>query len=111
MALAPGRYFVNTSMRLTAHFENDAGTDVDPSTVTFRLMSPCGVESSYVYGTDSEVGKSSVGDYYADFVPDEAGRWFYRWESTGTGTTIAHEGNFLIQASPFYDSPFTGYQL
>jgi hypothetical protein len=111
MALAPGKYYVNTVMRLTSHFENDAGTDVDPSTVTFKLRSPSGVETSLVYGTDSDIGKSSVGDYYADFTPDEAGRWFYRWESTGTGTTIATEGNFLIQYSPFYDTFGSDYGI
>lgn len=107
--LRPGKLYVNTTLRLTINFRNDDGDDVDPATVTFRLRSPCGVESTYVYGSDSEVTKSSVGDYAAEIVPDEAGRWFYRWQTTGSGTALATEGDFLIQDSQFFDGCFTDY--
>lgn len=107
--LRPGKLYVNTTLRLTINFKDDDGDDVDPSTVTFRLMSPGGVESTYVYETDSEVTKQSVGDYAAEIVPDTAGRWFYRWQTTGSGTALATEGDFLIQDSPFFDGVFTDY--
>ena len=108
MALTPGKYYVNTSMRLTMAFEDEDGNDVDPSTVTFKTCSPSGVEASYVYTTDDELLRASEGHYTVDIAPDEAGRWFFRWETTGTGTTIAIEGDFLVQDSPFYQD-IVGY--
>lgn len=99
--LAPGRIYPGSPFRVGAHFEDDTGTDVDPATITFKLRSPCGVETSYVYGTDDEITKSSTGDFYAEVTPDEGGRWQWRWESTGTNKTIAFEGSFLVQHSSF----------
>ena len=101
--LAPGRNYVNSPIQLSLNIETALGVDVDPDTVTFKTFSPSGLETSYVYGTDSEVTKSSVGNYDAVFTPNESGRWYYRWETTGTGTTIGIEGQFLVQASAFFD--------
>lgn len=101
--LTPGRIYINTSLRLYVNLQDEDGVDVDPTTVLIKTKSPAGAETTYTYGDDDEVGKSSVGDYYVDLTPDEAGRWRYRWETTGTDTTIAVEGDFLVQASAFYD--------
>ena len=109
MVMRPGKFYVNTLVRLEANFRNDEGTDVDPTTVVIRVMSPSRVETTYTYGTDAEMTKSSVGDYAADITPDESGRWHFRWQTTGTGTTLAFEGDFLVQASQFYDEETTGY--
>ncbi len=100
--LAPGKTYVNDTITININFQNDAGTDVDPTTVTFKTRSPCGVETSYVYGTDAEITKSSVGDYTATIIPTEPGRWYFRWVSTGTGTARIVAGNFLVQDSPFF---------
>jgi hypothetical protein len=107
--LAPGKYYINTEIRLTASFVDSAGDAVDPDTVTFKTYSPSGQIASYVFGTDSAVQKASTGNYTADITPDKAGRWFYRWETTGTGTVLALEGNLIVQASPFFDCADTGY--
>lgn len=109
--LEPGKYFNGTEIRLTIAFTDDDGDFVDPDTVTFKTCSPSGVISSYVYGTDSEVQKASTGNYTADISPDQGGRWFYRWESTGTAKKLAKEGNFVVQLSPFIDGVNTGYAL
>lgn len=106
--LSPGKVFVNRPIRLKANFSID-GEDTDPTDVTLRLMSPSRVETSYTY-SDEDVERSSAGDFYCDVTPDEAGRWFYRWQSTGTGTTDAFEGDFLVQDSQFYqDWPSSDY--
>lgn len=107
----PGRIFVNTSVRVDVTFLDSAGAAVDPTTVTFKTCSPNGQKASYVYDTDAEVGRSGVGTYYADIVPDKAGRWYIRWETTGTGTTVAIEDNFLVKHSPFFDSSETAYMI
>jgi hypothetical protein len=97
--LAPGKTYIGRPVRIPVNFQVD-DVDVDPDEVTLKTRSPCGTETSYVY-SDAEVTRSSAGDYYVDVTPNEAGRWWYRWESTGTGTTDAFEGDFIVQASPF----------
>jgi len=109
--LDPGRYYVNTQIRLNANFTDSNGAAVDPDTVTFRTYSPNGTKASYVNGTDTEIGNPAVGSYTADIIPNRAGRWFYRWETTGTGKIIAIEGSFIIQKSVFFDNSEVGYAL
>lgn len=103
--LTPGRHAVNTTVRLAVNFQDDDGTDIDPATVTFKAYSPTGVTTTYVYATDAEVIRLDTGDYHVDFVPDESGRWHYRWSTTGSGTSIAMEETFVVQGSVFYDDP------
>lgn len=103
--LTPGRNYVNTTVRLAVNFQDDDATDVDPTTVTLKVYSPSGDITTYVYATDAALIRLNTGDYYCDFVPSESGRWHYRWSSTGTGTAIALEGTFVVQASVFYDDP------
>lgn len=101
--LTPGRNYPGTQQRLTMAYTDQNGDAVDPSTVTFELMDPEGVLSTYVYGTDSEIDKSSTGNFYCDVIPDMGGRWFFRWKATGTGKILNEEGFISIQASPFVD--------
>lgn len=104
MALSPGRIYVESTVRIPVNYQDADGADADPTTVTFKLYSPSGDTTTYVYNTDAELQKGSVGDYFVDVTPTEAGRWFYRWISTGTNTASAIEGQFVVQASPFFDS-------
>lgn len=103
--LTPGKIWPGSQVDLTTAFTDQNGNSADPTTVTLKLMSPECRESSYTYGTDEEVSKQGVGNYTARITPDKAGRWHYRWETTGDGTTIASEGDFLVQRSPFVDDP------
>ena len=108
--LTPGRQYVNTKVRVAINFQDENRTDTDPSTVTFKLFSPVGATTSYVYGTDAALIKAKTGDYYIDVTPDQSGRWYYRWESTGTNSTIAIEGSFVVQRSPFYEDTEDAYR-
>jgi hypothetical protein len=104
--LSPGKIYPGTVIRIPIVFSDEEGVAVDPDSVTFRLMSPCRSESSYTYGTDAELTQTSAGNYQMDIpstVLTEGGRWFYRWQTTGVGTTTALEGNFVVQASVFFD--------
>ncbi len=102
--LSPGKIYVNTVLRLTVSFTDEDGVAVNPTTVTFKLMSPCCCGStSYEYGVDANITRPSTGNYIAEIQPDEAGVWSWRWETTGTGTTVANEGTFNVQRSRFYD--------
>lgn len=107
--LTPGKNYYGSPMRIETCFEDSTGTLVDPTTVTFKTISPSGVRATYVYLTNTELGRSSEGIYYCDFTPSESGRWHYRWESTGTGLAVADEDSFLVQYSPFYDGRETAY--
>ena len=109
--LAPGRYYNGTTLNVTVNFADADGVAVDPDTVTIKTMSPCGSQASYAYGTDAELTKLTTGSYNAELVPNEGGRWFFRWISTGTGTATVLEGDFLIQASPFEDAIERAYAL
>lgn len=100
MAIAPGRHYVNSPIRLRINLTDDDGNDYDPTTVTFKTIDPFGAEISYVYGTDSEVTRIDSGNYAADVTPDNSGRWLFRWSTTGG--VIALEGDFLVQESGFY---------
>jgi hypothetical protein len=100
--LKNGRLYPNTVLQLTIAFTDTDGVAVDPDTVVFKLCSPCGVITSYTYGTDSEIQKASTGNYTADVTPDRGGRWFFRWETTGP--VFATEDSFIVINSPFYDT-------
>ena len=104
MALVPGRIYVESTVRIPVNYTDAGGDDTDPDTVTFKLYSPSGQITTYVYNTDVEINRSSAGDYFVDVVPTEAGRWMYRWVSTGTFKASAVEGTFVVQASPFFES-------
>lgn len=109
--LYPGKIWPGTSLRLTVSFTDADGTAVDPDTVTFSTFSPGGTSTDYVYDTDDEVGRSATGSYYADISPGESGRWHFRWLTTGTGTSIATEGDFIVQRSFFAGDtwPYSDY--
>ena len=104
--LRPGLISPNTLMRLTVSYVDDNGAPVDPTTVKFKLMSEETIAiKTYTYGIDSNLGKTSTGNYYADVTPDHGGRWFTRWEATGAVTQLAIDDNFIVQASPFVNQP------
>lgn len=110
MPLFPARHPVNTTLTLSVQFVDEDYEDIDPTTITFRLCSPTGVTSSYVFNTDEELFKDSVGDYSITITPNRSGRWHYRWEATGTNRTVAQEGSFIVQASPWYDDVQDAYR-
>jgi hypothetical protein len=103
MTLTPGKIWPGSPFRLTNTYTDDTGDYVDPTTVTLKTIDPNGTEATYVYGTDTEVGRSGTGRYFADITLSRGGRWFYRWITTGDGTAIANEGDILVQRSPFVD--------
>lgn len=87
-------------VRVSALFENAAGTDLDPTAVLMKYKDPSGNITSLVYLTDAELVKDSTGNYHVDIDADESGAWYYRFYSTGTGQT-ANEGSFQVDVSNF----------
>lgn len=107
--MRPGRIFVNTEVRLEARFFDDSDADTDPDTVKLYLYDPNGTQTIYTYQTDDELGRYNTGDFYCDVTPDQSGRWFWRWQATGAGTTVAQEGNFMVDFSPHFESDRSRY--
>ena len=98
----PGKNYIGSVVRLAINFSNDSFVDVDPTTVAIKVMSPSGIETTYTYDEDDELLFLDTGDYLIDITPNEPGRWFYCWITTGTNLATALEGNFVVQDSPFY---------
>jgi hypothetical protein len=86
---------------VSATFKNAAGAATDPTTITFKLQKPDATLTTYVYPTDAQLVKDSVGVYHVDVPLAAAGVWYYRFE--GTGAVAATEDGVLIaDPSPFY---------
>lgn len=73
------------------------GTLTDPTTLTFTYRTPAGVETTWVYGTNPEIVRSSLGVYTLELPLTEAGRWDYKW--TATGTVAAVDRGSLLAAT------------
>ncbi len=91
-------YDIGDLVKVAGAFTDVDDQDVDPTTVTFKFTDPSGNTTTYIYETDDELVQDSKGHYHANVSIDEAGTWFYRWESTGTGQA-AEEGHFVVRRS------------
>lgn len=75
----------------------DANDDpADPSALSFAFEDPSGNVTTYVYLTDAQLVKDSVGNYSVEVSVDEPGDWHYRWIATGTGQG-AQIGQFAVK--------------
>jgi hypothetical protein len=91
-------YTKGSVVRIDGPFTDEASAVADPAAVLFRFRKPSGAETTYVYGTDTQLVKDSVGNYHADIDADLEGLYYYRMWSTGTGKAAA-EGEFFVQPS------------
>ena len=84
-------------VRVSAEFR-DAETEalIDPDVVKLSVRTPSGVVTTYVYGADDALDRTEMGKYEQDVSADEAGRWFYRWWSTGEGQA-SEERSFEVR--------------
>lgn len=92
-------YALGTIVKLSANFKS-AGVDVDPGTVQLIVKSPLGVTTTFLYGTDAELVKDSIGDYSLLYTPTSEGRYSYRFLATGSYAG-ANESFFDIRESVF----------
>lgn len=79
-------------------FRNSAGALADPTTVKVTVRKPDGTTTTYTYGTDSEVVKSSTGIYYINLdTTSNRGLWLYTWWSTGSVQADSGERSFYVE--------------
>jgi hypothetical protein len=87
-------------VRITGTFTTAAGVATDPTAVLFSIKNPAGTTTTYTYGTDAQLVKSTTGIYYVDVNVNAVGTWYYKFYSTGTGQS-ASEGLFFVPPTQF----------
>ena len=84
--MASNTYDLGNLVKSKATFRNpETKAPLDPTTVSVSVKDPSGNVDTYLFGTDAEVVQSAVGVYYINVDADEAGSFYVRWFSTGTG--------------------------
>jgi hypothetical protein len=94
-------YYVGDLVRISATWTNAAGSVTDPTAVLAKYRDPAGTVTTYTYGTDTELVKDSTGIYHVDIDADSAGKWLYRFYSTGPGQASSSIGEFIVFVSEF----------
>lgn len=91
-------YEVGDVVRVTTVFTNQAGTAIDPTSVTGKYKDPSGNIT-----TNSSPTKSATGTYYFDVEVDESGIWYYEMTGAtgGGGNQGASQGYFIVRDSEF----------
>jgi hypothetical protein len=93
--MALSTYDIGDTIRMTAVYLSTGGDFVDPTTVTFVIKDPSGVEVTRTSASTS-VTHPSTGTFYTDFIIDEQGVW--RWRSYSTGNIhTAGEAEFVAR--------------
>jgi hypothetical protein len=90
-------YDLGDVVQLTGTFTDPLDDDaaIDPTKVYCTIREPDGTATTYEYGLDAEINKSSTGIYTMNVDADSAGVWYYRWWSTGNGKA-AEEDAFRV---------------
>lgn len=76
------------------------GAAIDPTAVFFQFKTPSRVITTYQHGVGVEIQRLATGQYTVTINITEAGVWYYRWYSTGTGMA-AGENVFNAKSSEF----------
>lgn len=93
-------YTLGEVVHMTLTVKNDSAQLIDPSALTFKLITPNGSMVTYVYLTNPQLVRDSLGTFHVDYKTTIAGVFQYRFESTGTGEGAA-EGQFEVAPSSF----------
>lgn len=77
-------FVIGQEITSTVTFRNrSTGALVDPTTVTWIIRTPAGIETSYVYGVASQVTKTTTGTYVGTIQVLGEGIHTSRWNGTG----------------------------
>lgn len=92
---------LGTAVEQEITISNTAGDLADPDTLTVILRAPDGSQASYVYGTDAEVTRESVGVYVfrspgLDQATTPKKLWWIAWVATGTDVTVTDEASVEV---------------
>lgn len=104
MALKEYTYDIGDTVRLACSFKQ-AGQFVDPDTVVVKVKNPSTGEVATrtfpgITPEDDELQKDSQGNYHLDVIATTNGRWWVRWEGSGSSQS-AVERSFFVRTSNF----------
>src|SRR5262245_1206382 len=90
---------------IRAAFRDPTKALIDPTSVKVLLRprvdeDPPSIEE-FVFGTDPELVRESLGQFKLLWVPPRAGGWLYKWVGTGPGVHCLGEGSFMVANSGF----------
>ena len=97
----PHEYDIGDIVRTTGKFSTATTTSEykDPTTVNYHLETPDGGVTSFDVSppsTSATIIRASTGEFYVDVTTTSAGRYEFRWTSTGT-LTGSEESGFLVR--------------
>lgn len=102
-------YRLGDSRKFTVRFEDGDGKPYDPPKVRYKRRVPAGTITTYVYGTDVQLVKVAVGEYYVlEVFPlntSYIGKWNIRFEGLESDLTTPQaedEYEFTVTGSIFY---------
>ncbi len=87
------------SFKYSYTFKNESDADTDPTTVTFTIVTPGNVSTTYTYVTDAEVVKDATGQYHIIITTAQHGIYIARAAGTGGGVEDADEEFVTVKRS------------
>ncbi len=84
-----------TRIRIKAKVRNFDGLLSDPTTLECTIQEPDDTQTTYVWGTDSELVKDATGEFHVDWDSTQSGKHQYRWQAGGV-ILVAFGGSFNI---------------
>lgn len=95
---------VGNVVKVKATFKDETNVKGDPAVVAVSVQEPDATITTYVYGTDVEVVRESVGVYYIELdTTDQTGDWEAIWHSTGTLQAVG-QTKFTV-ADTYFEVP------
>lgn len=89
--------YVGNSMTVDATFtRRKTGDLVDPTTVTTTVETPAGVKAAYVYGTDANLTRTSLGLFSVTYTTDADGWWIVKFVGTGQVVAVNQERHHVL---------------
>lgn len=81
--------------RISNTFYNFSNVATNPTSVVLRVLDPAGTTT-----TPSPTSDGS-GVYHYDLTLNLPGKWYYRWEGTGTLVAATPDGEIVVSDSRF----------
>ncbi|MGY4713055.1 hypothetical protein ACXDF8_26510 [Mycolicibacterium sp. CBM1] len=92
-------YDIGDRRKLTIEIRNEADELADPDALSFTMTAPDGV-TTYVYGTDAELDRDSLGTFHVYWDCAVLGVHTYKWATTGSLATV-ETGSFQVGRSGY----------
>lgn len=91
-------YDIGDRRKLSCEIRNENGDLADPTTLVFTMREPDDVVTEYLYGTDAELVRDTLGIYHVYWDCAQSG--FHRWRFEADGEiTVAEEAGFTVRRS------------